>query len=120
MRRLVKIDLENLSTLAEVRERQRATLDLDALVVGTPFGLYHEPIEKVEITRTVQKTPRWFDPRDHAGHLAVHTPDGRCAYLALTVNRERRTQVHPFDRIIAANAVRKAEQLDLLGAFANA
>ena len=119
MRKLTKFDGGRLSEISHIVKKRAMTPDVEKLHVGVQFGLYNEEIERIEIGLSAEKTPKWFDPRSHPGHLAVHAQDGRCAYIALTVDRERRKRAHPFDNIISANAVRKTEQLNLLTQIQN-
>lgn len=114
MRKLIKFDLTRMIEISHVCKLRMMTPTLKNLKIGMAFGLYAEPIEKIERGQSLEKTPRWFDPRNHRGHLAVHAQDGRCAYISLTVNEEKRAMVHPFDNIISANAVRRTEQMNFL------
>ena len=114
MKTRVRVNYQKLAEIFQKKERRIATPNLDTIQIGDPFGLYGEAIERVEISKSIDKIPRWFDPRSSNGHIAIHSQDGRCAYIALTVNKDKRASVHPFDHIISANAVHKAEQLRLL------
>jgi hypothetical protein len=75
------------------------------LKVGTPFGLYDEPIVKIDVLDRAARAPKWFDPKGNPGHLAVHSPTKKSAYIALAVDKKKRAAAHPFDLYIKANAI---------------
>jgi hypothetical protein len=112
--RLVPTSITEEPTRCIVDPNYRPFADLK---VGVAFGMYDEPIERIEIQSGDAPTPKWFSPKDHPGHIAVHDPLGTSVFLALTVDRERRAAVHPFDTRILANAIATPSQGNLFEGF---